>query len=147
MASRRDPVGVPRVLVDPGHLEPMTRVTVVRRNEMKILRVGTLGMAKCLYVTGQQEIERLDLFRVGLTLVQSGQRPDYGRTANRHATNSGPIFKCQAPCRQLQRFSHHIEPGLPNPFAILAVGIGRIQRLAKAMLGPSICLIVVPFTE
>jgi hypothetical protein len=60
-----------------------------------MFRVRTVGVAECLYVAGQQEIERLELFWLGLTIIQFGQGPDNRRTTHGHATHSRPIFEFQ----------------------------------------------------
>ena len=109
---------------------------------MEVLRVCPFGMAEGFYVASQQEVEGLDLFWIWFCVIEVGQRPDHGGTANGQATYSGPIFEFEILCWNAQCLPDHFEPSLPDPLAILAFRIGRVQQMAKAMLGPSICVIV-----
>ena len=95
MASGRNSVAVSCVLVNPVHFEPASRIAVIRRDEMEMLRVRAFGMAESLHVAGQQEIEGFDLVCVNLAFIQFGQRPDHGGTAHGHSTHSRPVFEFQ----------------------------------------------------
>ena len=55
--------------VDPFLIEPFPRVGIERRNEMKLFGVDAFRVPKRDYVCGQQKIEWLDLFSIGLTRI------------------------------------------------------------------------------
>jgi len=66
-----------------------------------MFRVCAFGMTECFHVARQQEIEWLNLFHVGLTVIQFGERFDQRWTAHSHAAYGRPVFKFQIPCREL----------------------------------------------
>lgn len=72
VARCRDSVGISRVLINLILFEPLSCVTVIRCNQMKVCRVHSFRKAECFHLAGQQEIERLDLIWVGLALIQLG---------------------------------------------------------------------------
>ena len=142
MTSGRDPVGFSRILVNPIHLEPLGRVVVIRCDEMKMFRGCARGMTKYSHVAAQQKIERLDLFRILLAIIQFGQRPHHCGTTNRHATDGRPLLENQILRKHPECFADHVEPRLPNPMAVRTFLISGIQQMTKAMFRPAISVIV-----
>ena len=94
-------------------------------------------------VTGQQEIERLDLVDVPFPFVEIRERSHNGRTADRHTSNSRRVFEVGILGLSTSMLLRTIfEPDLRNPFAVFALGIGRIQQMAQAVLRPAVFFII-----
>src|ERR1035437_4147636 len=56
-------------------------------------------------------------------------------------------FDTQRSCRQPKRPTNDIQPGLCDPFTVIALGVGRIQEMAEAVLGPAIFRVIHTFAE
>ena len=97
----RNPISVSGVLVNPVHFEPLIRIVAVWSNEMEMFRIRSFGMAECLHMARQQEVVRLNLFCVGLAVIQSGEWMDHCRTTYGYTAYGRPIFKFQILRRNL----------------------------------------------
>jgi hypothetical protein len=59
-----------RILIDPLVFQPQPRITFVRCDQLKALRVGSGRMAEGFSVRREQEVIRLDLVSIPLSLKE-----------------------------------------------------------------------------
>src|SRR5207248_1609021 len=105
---------------------------------MKMFWVGTRRMAERLHVARQKEIERFDLFRIFLSLIQFCERAHYNWTAYGDPTDRRQGLKGLLFGREPQRLPYHRKPYVRDPLTIFVLSVGRIEEMSQTMLRPSV---------
>jgi hypothetical protein len=142
VTGRRDAIRLSRVLINPPFLEPLSRIFFIRRDQVKTCWINSRRMTERPDMARQQEIKGFDLIWVPLPLIEFRQRLHNGRTADRDLSDRWRGLDPQSGCGQAEGSANDAHPCLRDPFAILARGVGWIQEMTEAVLGPSILLVV-----
>jgi hypothetical protein len=99
-------------------------------------------MAERLYVARDEEIERLDFVRIRLRLVERGQWAHNRRATDGDPPDSGHAPETEPWRNDPVRAGDQVMPDLRDPVAVLRLGVGGIQQMTKAVLRPSILVVV-----
>ena len=81
------------VLIDPFLSGPFCRIDIVCSDKVKACRIDTNRMSERSHMAAQKEIERLDLPRVASTCIETFERPQDRRTADRNAADRRCLLK------------------------------------------------------
>src|SRR5215469_1768972 len=103
-------------------------------------------MPKRVDMTGQQEVERLDLLCIGLAGIQRAERAQEGWTRNPDLPDRRQ-FSERDWLAVGRAFIDDPLPNLSHPFPIFAVEIGRVQEMAKPMFRPVVLIAICPFAQ
>jgi hypothetical protein len=101
---------------------------------MEQLSVYILGVPKRSNMACQKEVERFELSRIRLAVIQAGKWLHDRWAADGDAADCWPILKRRSRRRQTKNSPNDPQPRLRDPISVLAPDVDRIQQMAEPML-------------